>query len=121
MDVGQPAEHADVTGLCTLGFEFAVGQNLLVVNPGQITGYVNLQRLLSSTKAHSTLTLDGQNSSDFATGRLAKIYDVEMGPAEGGLLAVACHNGYEASHGVIHHRKLYLSTGGGNLRGADRL
>ena len=26
-------------------------------------------------------------------------------------------NGYEASHGIIHHRKLYLSTGGGNLRG----
>jgi uncharacterized heparinase superfamily protein len=41
MDVGQPAEHADVVGLGTLGFEFAVGQNLLVVNPGQITGDVN--------------------------------------------------------------------------------
>jgi uncharacterized heparinase superfamily protein len=121
MDVGQPAEHADMVGLGTLGFEFAVGQNLLVVNPGQITGDDNLHRLLSSTKAHSTLTLDGQNSSDFNLGRFAKTSDVEMGPAEGGLLAIASHSGYETSHGVIHHRKLYLSTGGGNLRGADRL
>ena len=121
MDAGQPTPDADVAGLGTLGFEFAVGQNLLVINPGQITGDVNLQRLLSSTKAHSTLTLDGQNSSDFATGRLAEVADVEMGPAEGGLLAVASHKGYEASHGILHHRKLYLSTGGGNLRGADRL
>ena len=43
---------------------------------------------------------------------------VEVGEARGGLLAVASHDGFEASHGIIHHRKLYLRTGGA-LRGAD--
>ena len=60
-------------------------------------------------------------TSDFKVNRLAKISDAELGRAKGGLLAIASHNGYEASHGIIHHRKLYLSTGGGNLRGSDHL
>jgi uncharacterized heparinase superfamily protein len=121
MDVGQPAKDARIVAFGTLGFEFAVGQNLLVVNPGQNAKDMNLQRLLCSTKAHSTVSIDGQDSSDFKVNRLAKISDAELGRAEGGLLAIASHNGYEGSHGIIHHRKLYLSTGGGNLRGSDHL
>ena len=121
MDVGQPAREARIAAFGTLGFEFAVGQNLLVINPGQNARDLNLQRLLCSTKAHSTVSIDGQDSSDFRVGRLAQTSDVELGRAESGLLATASHNGYEASHGIIHHRKLYLSTGGGNLRGSDHL
>ena len=52
---------------------------------------------------------------------MANISGVEVGPAEGGLLAVASHDGYEASHGILHHRQIYLATGGANLRGSDRL
>jgi uncharacterized heparinase superfamily protein len=121
MDSGSPAKDARICGLGTLAFEFSIGQNLLVINPGQRASETNLQRLLQSTKAHSTLTIDGHNSTDFDASRIATVTDVEMGPAEGGLLSVASHNGYEASHGIIHHRKLYLATGGGNLRGADLL
>jgi uncharacterized heparinase superfamily protein len=121
MDTGSPVGDADITGLSTLGFEFSVGQNLLVVNPGQIISETNFQRLLESTNAHSTLTIDGISSSDFASGRVASVADLNIGPAEGGFLAVASHNGYAPSHGIIHQRKLYLTTGGGNLRGADRL
>ena len=121
MDVGQPAKEAKTAAFGTLGFEFAVGQNLLVVNPGQNSRDLNLRRLLCSTKAHSTVSIDGQDSSDFKVNRLAQVSDAELGRAEGGLLAIASHNGYEASHGIIHHRKLYLSTGGGNLRGSDHL
>ena len=121
MDVGQPAKGAKIAAYGTLGFEFAVGQNLLVVNPGQSVNDPNLRRLLCSTKAHSTVSIDGQNSSDFEADRLAKVCDIELGRAKGGLLAVARHDGYDASHGIIHHRKLYLSTGGGNLRGSDHL
>lgn len=120
MDVGAPVKAA-ITGLGTLAFEFSVGQALLVVNPGQLTADSNLQRLICSTKAHSTLTLDGQNSSDLAHGRIAEVFDTDLGPAIGGLLACASHNGFETSHGIIHNRKLYITTGGGNLRGSDRL
>ena len=31
------------------------------------------------------------------------------------------HDGYEPSHGILHHRHIFLATGGGNLRGADIL
>ena len=121
MDTGAPVGDADITSLSTLGFEFAVGQNLLVVNPGQIISETNFQRLLESTNAHSTLTIDGISSSDLASGRVANIANLEIGPAEGGFLALASHNGYATTHGIIHQRKLYLTTGGGNLRGEDRL
>lgn len=121
VDTGSPQTSADVTGYGTLAFEFAVGQNLLVINPGQTSADPHLHRLLCSTKAHSTLSIDGQNSSDPKENRLAKLSNVEIGPAEGGLLAVATHDGYEPSHGILHHRHLFLVTGGGNFRGADIL
>ena len=121
MDTGTPQTSAAVTGYGTLAFEFAVGQNLLVINPGQTATDSNLLRLLCSTKAHSTLSIDGQNSSNPRKNRLAKLSNVEIGPADGGLLAVTTHNGYESSHGILHHRHLFLATGGGNLRGADIL
>jgi len=121
MDTGTPETNAEVTGFGTLAFEFAVGQHLLVVNPGQTATDANLQRLLCSTKAHSTLTIDGQNSSSPGENRLARVSNVEIGPAEGGMLAVATHDGYAPSHGILHHRHLFLATGGGNLRGADIL
>ena len=121
MDTGTPETNAAVTGFGTLAFEFAVGQHLLVVNPGQTAIDANLQRLLCSTKAHSTLTIDGQNSSSPGENRLARVSNVEIGPAEGGMLAVATHDGYAPSHGILHHRHLFLATGGGNLRGADIL
>ncbi len=121
MDAGSPQPSAAVTGYGTLAFEFAVGQNLLVINPGQTTADPNLHRLLCSTKAHSTLSIDGENSSNPAENRLAKLLNVEIGPAKGGLLAVATHDGYELSHGILHHRHLFLARGGGNLRGADTL
>ena len=121
MDSGSPQTSAAITGYGTLAFEFAVGQNLLVINPGQTATDPNLHRLLCSTKAHSTLSIDGQDSSNAGENRLAKLSNVEIGPAEGGLLAVATHDGYEPSHGILHHRHLFLATGGGNLRGADIL
>ena len=121
MDSGSPQISAAITGFGTLAFEFAVGQNLLVINPGQTTSNPNWHRLMCSTKAHSTLSIDGQDSSNPSENRLAKLSNVEVGPAEGGFLAVAAHDGYEASHGILHHRHLFLATGGGNLRGADIL
>jgi uncharacterized heparinase superfamily protein len=121
MDSGSPQTSAAITGYGTLAFEFAVGQNLLVINPGQTATDPNLHRLLCSTKAHSTLSIDGQDSSKPAENRLAKVSNVEIGPAEGGLLAVATHDGYEPSHGILHNRHLFLAAGGGNLRGNDTL
>ena len=124
MDAGEPAPARDgreATGLGTLGFEMSVGPTQLIVNPGQMMTDPTMRRIMSSTAAHSTLGLDNQNSSSPQNGRIASISGVEVGEADGGILAVATHDGFEASHGLLHHRKLYLRTGGANLRGSDIL
>jgi uncharacterized heparinase superfamily protein len=43
----------------------------------------------------------------------------ECGPATGGMLAVATHNGYQSLFGALHERKLFLTTGGNMLKGQD--
>ena len=122
MDAGDMARGDDIiAGSGTLGFEMSVGPTQLVVNPGQMMKDPTLRRVMCSTAAHSTLGLDNQNSSSPRDSRFASISEVEVGEAPGGLLAVGAHDGFERSHGVIHHRKLYLKTGGANLRGADHL
>jgi len=121
MDTGTPCNEADITGFGTLGFEFSFGSTLLIVNSGQPPVAANLHRLLCTTAAHSTLSLDGQNSSSPADNRMATTSDIEFGQVDGGLMTTASHSGYEKSHGIVHHRTLYLATNGGNLRGADRL
>lgn len=123
MDAGEPVNAADgtITGLGTLGFEMSIGQAQLVVNSGQMMTDTTLRRVMCSTAAHSTLGLDNQNSSRLQDDRLATVSGVEVGEAQAGLLAVASHDGFETSHGILHHRKLYLRTGGANLRGSDTL
>ena len=110
-----------IAGSGTLGFEMSVGPTQLVVNSGQMMTDQTLRRVMCSTAAHSTLGLDNQNSSSPRDGRFASISGVEVGEAPGGLLAIGSHDGFEHSHGILHHRKLYLKTGGSNLRGADHL
>jgi len=124
MDAGGPATTADddsIRGFGTLGFEMSVGPTQLVVNSGQMMADPTLRRVMCSTAAHSTLGLDNQNSSSQRENRFASIAGVEVGEAPGGILAVGSHDGFERSHGILHHRKLYLKTGGANLRGSDHL
>ena len=134
MDAGDPApagpgattkdgdNNGDVIhGFGTLGFEMSVGPTQLVVNSGQMMPDPTLRRVMCSTAAHSTLGLDNQNSSSPREDRFASISGVEVGEAPGGILAIGSHDGFERSHGILHHRKLYLKTGGTNLRGSDHL
>ena len=134
MDAGDPApagpgattkdgdNNGDVIrGFGTLGFEMSVGPTQLVVNSGQMMPDPTLRRVMCSTAAHSTLGLDNQNSSSPREDRFASISGVEVGEAPGGILAIGSHDGFERSHGILHHRKLYLKTGGANLRGSDHL
>lgn len=124
MDAGDPVTDGNdhvIRGFGTLGFEMSVGPTQLVVNPGQMMPDPTLRRVMCSTAAHSTLGLDNQNSSSPRENRFASIAGVEVGEAAGGILAVGSHDGFERSHGILHHRKLYLKTGGANLRGSDHL
>ena len=113
----------------TLAIEFSKGKNIIVVNVGQKkdifeTNY-NLAQAFASTAAHSTLNIDQTNASDISSGGLnrrhATTINAEIGPAMGGLLAEACHDGYEKTHGLIHQRQIYLANGGDDLRGEDKI
>ena len=124
MDAGTPPVKAasdDLSCASTLAFEFSSGNARFIVGAGQYAADNRLAQALCKTAAHSALTLDGIDSSDLEAGRLAEIKDVEAGPADGGMLVVGTHNGYQKSHGILHHRHIYLTSTGHNLRGADKL
>ena len=121
MDAGGPTSATPDSIPSTLAFEFSVAQARFIVNSGQHASDPRLAGYLNQTVAHSTLTLDGIDSSDASTGRWAQMANVEVGPTADGQLAMASHNGYGPSHGILHQRQIYLANGGGNLRGADQL
>lgn len=108
-----------------LAVEFSNGSHRIIVNAGPIDqdDPPMLKQALASTAAHSTLTLDHTNAADTDTGsrRQAIGRDTETGPAEGGMLAISSHDGYDATHGIIHTRRIFLATGGYDLRGEDEL
>ncbi len=112
-----------------MALEFSNGSTPIIINAGQSKSFdkdlPDLAEALSGTAAFSTLSVDRINSSDTksktAQGRHATSDSAETGPATGGLLAEAKHNGYEKSHGLIHQRRVFLATGGNDLRGEDTL
>jgi uncharacterized heparinase superfamily protein len=111
----------------TLSFELSHGKERLIVNCGAQAGAAGEWLLAQrSTAAHSTLTVDDTNSSTLlAEGRGLGRHPIEVicrrEEAEGSLWLETSHDGYEPHFGLIHHRRLYLSADGSDLRGHDRL
>ena len=112
-----------------LSIEFSNGTTPIITNAGQSKSLKHdlpdLAEALAGTAAFSTLSIDRTNAADTKArspqGRHATVDGAETGPASGGLLAEAKHNGYEKSHGLIHQRRVFLATGGNDLRGEDTL
>jgi uncharacterized heparinase superfamily protein len=128
VDAGRPAPagfdgHAHAG---SLSFEFYHGEDRVIGNCGaQAAGgdWLSAQR---ATAAHSTLTVEDTNSSTLLPdGR-----GLARRPA-----AVTCrreeedrnqwldmsHDGYQPNFGLVHHRHLFLSADGNDLRGHERL
>ncbi len=120
-DTGSSIDATKNICASTSAFEFSVGAQLMIVNSGQNSSDARLNEVLRQTAAHSTLTLDGLNNEAVSKNRIARLSDCDAGPAKGGNLISLTHRGYEASHGLLHTRQLFLATGGGNLRGMDKL
>lgn len=121
MDAGSPTAPPPDGAAASLSFEFSVANQQFIVNAGQCSNDTRLNRVLCQTSAHSTLSIDGADSSSLESQRLARVTAADAGPTEGGLLAEARHNGYEQTHGLLHQRQLWLANGGGNLRGRDEV
>ncbi len=104
--------HAD-----TLSFEMSLGTERVIVNAGT-SEYGNgpQRRFERSTAAHSTLELDGQDSSEvwsgFRVGRRARVNGVRA-ERQGELCRIsASHDGYSRLFARrIHHREWALAPG----------
>lgn len=104
--------HAD-----TLSFEFSLDGKRFIVNSGtSVYGTGPERQRQRGTAAHSTLVLDGENSSEvwsgFRVGRRAKPFDVAARADETSLIAHGAHDGYTHLPGSpVHRRKWRLREG----------
>ena len=122
----------------TLSFEMSVGKERLIVNGGaSIGGSPSWRRAMQSTLAHSTLTIDGANSTDIfdndgvfhspsrplgrVIGRRPERVACRRDEADGAVWLEGSHDGYLKPYGLIHRRRLYISPNGDDLRGEDLL
>jgi uncharacterized heparinase superfamily protein len=131
-DAAPPPPPRALNGACasTLAFELSDGPHRLIVNcgsAGEAKGALPaaLVHALRTTAAHSTLTLGDRNSTaihqDGSLGR--GVGEVELARDEtGGVGRVeASHDGYVRRFGLVHERRLNLSSDGRQLDGEDRL
>ncbi|HST37336.1 MAG TPA: heparinase II/III family protein [Allosphingosinicella sp.] len=131
-DAAPPPPPRALPGACasTLAFEFSDGPNRMIGNcggVGQAKGALPpaLVQALRTTAAHSTLTLGDRNSTAIhEDGSLGKgVGEVETARDDtAGIGRVeASHDGYARRFGLLHERRLNLSSDGRQLSGEDRL
>lgn len=108
----------------TLAFEMSAGRERLIVNCGTQSNHPNWQWVQRSTAAHSTAVLGDTNSSQLGLrhGLLKTPHHVtcRREEVEGNTWLDMSHDGYAAAFGITHHRRLFLSSSGEDLRGEDR-
>ena len=125
VDTGTPNGLDDRAHASPLSFELSSGKQRLVVNCGTSPGDQRWQGPLRASAAHSMLIVDDQNAAEVyaggQTGDRPSSVVLHRGLEDGAILLETEHDGYRPTHGLIHHRRLYLSASGDDLRGEDRL
>lgn len=112
--------HAD-----TLSFEISLGGQRLIVNGGTSVYGGRPERLRQrGTAAHSTLVLDGRNSSEvwggFRVARRARPFDVAASEDDHALRLSASHDGWRHLPGTPVHRRDW-ALAGDELRVVDEV
>jgi uncharacterized heparinase superfamily protein len=97
--------HAD-----TLSFELSLDGRRVIVNGGTSTYTPGPQRAQQrATAAHSTVEVDGLDSSEvwggFRVARRARPFDVDSGETAERVWARGSHDGYRRLHGRVVHRR----------------
>ncbi|MFO1171409.1 MAG: alginate lyase family protein [Hyphomicrobiaceae bacterium] len=104
--------HAD-----TLAFELSFGRERVIVNSGTSTYAPGaLRKWQRSTAAHSTVEIDGADSSEvwasFRVARRARVHDVGVTESGSEIVVRAAHDGYRRLRGrPIHRRSWRLREG----------
>jgi uncharacterized heparinase superfamily protein len=124
-DTGKPsATERGCVHAGTLSFEMSVGKNRLIVNCGGASSEGgNWFTAMRATAAHSTLSADDRNSSEFSNdgSLLSGPLNVECTrrEADGAVWLEMSHDGFRNNVGILHRRKLYLDASGEDFRGED--
>ncbi len=134
LDAGAPAsgDFGREAHASALAFEFSAPSGRLIVNCGWSPGQPNrFREAIRATAAHSTLVVDDASSArlDAAVGPLealrgrrgAASVAARRNEEELGVWLDASHEGYRASHGVVHRRRIFVSAKGGDVRAEDTL
>ncbi|WP_380058620.1 heparinase II/III family protein [Falsihalocynthiibacter sp. SS001] len=118
----------------TLAFELTSGRRPLIVNCGSGESFgESWRRAGRATPSHSTLSLEGFSSARLGKQRLVAGRNQQSlvdGPTkvecqqssdQSGMQLGASHDGYVATHGILHQRRLELGFDGRGLAGQDFL
>ncbi len=134
VDAGRPAMPAinDKATASILAFEFCDGGARLVTNCGAVQfGDEAWSAAARSTQAHSGLCIDDQPAGGILDGLFTRLafggpvvlsvpnISAELETGRQGSIFTGSQDGYQKSHGVTHHRQLFLSANGLDLRGLD--
>jgi uncharacterized heparinase superfamily protein len=104
--------HAD-----TLSFEFSLGTERVIVNGGtSVYGEGPQRQFERSTAAHSTVEIDGADSSEvwsgFRVARRALVQDVQIQERSDSVAVSAAHDGYGRLPGKPIHRRAWTLEAG---------
>ena len=109
----------------TLSMELSIGRDRLIVNCGAFpAGPAEWHDAARATAAHSTLIIADTNSSDLkpdGLGRRPTEVKAQRQEANGAHWLEASHNGWQKPFGAVHHRELYMSASGEDIRGKDMI
>ena len=102
--------HAD-----TLSFEYSLGTERIIVNGGTSTYTCGtLREAQRATRAHSTVEIDGENSSEvwasFRVARRARVRDVGVRDNRDRIEVVGTHDGYTRLAGRPLHKRSWTFT-----------
>lgn len=126
-DCGAPPAHPHDKGshASPLCFEMSVGKDRMIVNCGTHPADHTWADHLRATAAHSGLTLDDRNAfeicADGHIGRSGTNTAARRDLAGAGLMVTLSHDGYAALNGIVHTRRMTLSSDGRVLQGEDWL
>jgi uncharacterized heparinase superfamily protein len=130
MDVGgaPPPAYGERAHAGALAFELSSGPDRIIVNVGSSAELLPDWRAAGrATNGHSTLVIEDALSATFAQRRSGRGAAHPIGPLVGhrrteeddGVLIDAHHDGYRASHGYLHRRRVFLSSDGKQFWGQD--
>jgi uncharacterized heparinase superfamily protein len=127
VEAGRPAAAGFDEGAHAGSFaiEISVGEERLVTGCGAHPADPNWDDALRGTAAHSTLAIGGADSSPLlpgdGLGDRPGFVSCKREEEAGAIWLDLAHDGYGKRFGIRHRRRLYVESGGDELRGEDRV